>query len=597
VGVDITASDFADGAEQPGQLRLVATVGNGSVTVDGGLRLSRLGFAGTLRAAAFPLSEVLSAIAIPPADLLQAAELEAQLTVEAGLSTAPPGDGELAPADVRVRGHVSLSGFGVANPGSQDFLLQAKSVDVGIDQLTVPGVLPGADAGDAGRPLRVALGEVQIVGLKAKVTRTADGIALSILPAAAAPAAANVPAPVKEGGSAAPETAKESTPARPVEVTLETLRLRDANLALVDLTVKPVFDGTIAPLAIDARGIRWPGPVVADLRITGTTQSGKISISGALDHNKGRFDVNTEGLALLPFNPYATTLAGYRIGKGMVSVTTKVTITDGRYDARNALTLHDLDVRGADGESLFQRTFGLPLSMALALMRDPNGDIALEIPLQIDREGLRVGIGAVILGAIKQAIIGALMAPLKLLGAMFGGGGKVESVPPTSIAFRPGRDELMPEATERAEQLAALLASRPALGVTLTTAVTESDVRWLREQALRAAWEKEGFFKKLQDLPQRSARKAVSRALEARARGEEGKLDPEDAAALDGWLDERPPPPVAQLRALAEARLARIEQVLREGHGIESQRVRRGEVPDGTTADAPAVSLELSPVA
>ncbi|HLB49760.1 MAG TPA: DUF748 domain-containing protein, partial [Anaerolineales bacterium] len=440
---------------------------------------------------------------------------------------------------------------------------------------------------------RVALGDLQITGLNAKVIRTSEGISLSVLPGAAAanpPAASASRQESRPAGADAPQ----ATVRPPAEVSLDSLQLRGANLMLEDRTVKPVFNGKIAPLAIDARGIRWPELAVAQLRINGSTQRGKISVSGALAHNKGQFTVTTDDLALTPFNPYATTLAGYRIGKGKASVTTKVTIADGRYDARNALVLHDLNVHGAGGESGFQQTFGLPISMALALMRDPNGDIALDIPVQIDREGVRVGVWEVIRGAIKRAIIGALTAPLKLLGAVFGGGGKVEAVAPTSLVFRPGRDELTPDGTQQAEQFAQLLSSRPALSATLSTAVSETDARWLSEQALRAEWDKEGFFGKLKDLPQRSARNAVSRALEARAQDQEGKLDPEDAAALERWLNERPPPSEAQLQRLSEARLARVEQLL-QARGVESRRLTRGTIGDTPVPESPAVSVELSP--
>jgi hypothetical protein len=181
------------------------------------------------------------------------------------------------------------------------------------------------------------------------------------------------------------------------------------------------------------------------------------------------------------------------------------------------------------------------------------------------------------------------------MGAVFGGG-KVESVPPTSIAFRLGRSEVAAGGVEQVEQLAALLASRPGIVVTLATVYTPTDVRWLREQALLAEWDKEGFFGKMRNLPQRGARNAISAALQARKRDQEGKLDPDDAATLDRWLDERAAIPEAQLQALSEARLQAVERVLREEHGLDPGRIKRGQQPPAAAGDVPAVQLELGAV-
>lgn len=595
VGFEVTASDIADDAERPGQVRTVFTVGKGSVTVDGGVRLAGLGFAGTVSIAAFPLAEVLAAAAVLPADLLQAVELESELTVEAGLTTEAADAGGLAAGDLRVRGRVGLSDLKVTGTDARIFALGTRSVELGIKDLVVPGILPGGEAGAAPRPLRVALGDVRIAGLNVRVTRTAEGIALPAL--SAAPGSGGTRAPAPAGLPAAPEPAKEAAPAQSVEVTVEHVRLTEGNVVVLDRTVRPFFEGKFSPLTIDVRGVSWPPFAARDIRLTATTtDQGKIKVAGSLDPRKGWIELNVDKLALAPFNPYVTSLAGYSIGGGRASVVTRVVFAQDRYDASNALTLHTLDVRGAGGESLFQESFGIPLSTALALMRDINGDIALDIPVRMDQAGVKVGVAALIRQALQRAILGALTSPLKLVGAVFGGG-KVQSVTPTSIAFRVGRAEFAPGGADQVEQLAALLSSRPGIAVTLATAPTAADVRWLREQALRAEWAQEGFFGKVQGLTQRGARKTIGLAIEARARDEEGKLEADDAATLDRWLDERPPIADARLQALAEARLVAVEQILSDQHGIEANRVKRREMAPEPAGDTPAVQLELGALA
>ncbi|MFN8628151.1 MAG: DUF748 domain-containing protein [Candidatus Binatia bacterium] len=651
VGVDATISDLADDAERPAPLHLALTVGAGSVNIDGALRLARLGFAGALRVVELPLAEILAAAAILPAGVLQAAELASELTVEAGMPVPDREASAPAPGEARLRGRLSLSGLRAGTPGAQGFSLTAKAIEVGIGELrapgvvpgagsqassaaapgaaandlslrgtlslsdvllagadaksfalgtralgldlkeaTLPGVLPGPATAEKTRPMRIALGDLRIGGPSVRVTRTPEGIPLPSF--VIAPAASSEP--IANRGEAS-GTAQST--ARPLEVTLDNLRLADGSVALTDRAVKPFFEGGIAPLHVDLRGVRWPPLAIEDLHVSATSPGdGTVTVAGTLDRDREHVELNAKQIALPPFNPYATTMAGYTIGGGKASIVTNVTADHGHYSASNALTLHNLDLRGAGGESLFQQTFGIPLSVALALMRDTNGDIALEIPVQMDEAGVQVGIGTIIRGALQRAIMGALASPLKLMGAVFGGG-KVESVSPTAVAFRVGRSELAAGAAEQVEQLAALLASRPGIAVTLATVTTPADVRWLREQALLAAWDKEGFFGKMRDLPQRGARNAISAALEARKHDGEGTLDPEDAATLDRWLDERPAIPEARLQALSDARVREVERVLLEEHGLAPERIRRAPEPAKAAGQVPAVQLELGATA
>lgn len=680
VGVGLDLTDLADHADQPAHVALALTAGTGTLNADGGLRVAPPGFAGTVRMTDLSLPELAAAAGALPRDLLQAARLGADLTVEAGLATSKDGSA-LNPSDVRVHGKLSLADVKLTPPTPPGLSVGVRAIDLAFTELQVPGVLPapqpdaaagsassvtaltagdvharcnlsvadmnvaaagpqgytfslrsldlgitdllargaipvahkegapespsgdvqlggrltlgdlqlagtdakafsigagsldlpfkdialpgvlGKAAGDAtARPLRVALGDIRLAAPSVRITRAPEGFVLpnfSGAPAAAEPA----PQPVPAAAPAVP-------PAPPrVAVAVDSLRLTDGNVVVDDRTVKPFYRGGLSALNMQVTKLRWPDLTIGDLRLTATgAEQGTLDVYGALTPDGGWLVVNGDKLALVPFNPYATTFSGYSIATGKVSVVSKVSFATGQYYASNYLTLHNLGVRGDTGESLFQRQFGIPLSMALALMRDTQGDIGLDIPVTVDQEGATVGLFTVVRGALQRAILGALASPLKLVGAVFSGD-KVESVVPPAVAFLPGRAEPAPNGAQQLDQVAALLASRPGIGVTLDTSVTPTDVRWLREQALREEWAGQGIFAKLKDLPQRGAREKINHALEARAHDEEGTLDPDDAATLDHWLDERPAIPAERLQALAVARLARVEEVLCDQHG------------------------------
>src|SRR5881409_577496 len=67
----------------------------------------------------------------------------------------------------------------------------------------------------------------------------------------------------------------------------------------------------------------------------------------------------------------------------------------------------------------------------------------------------------------------------------------------------------------------------------------------------------------------------------------------EDAATLERWLNERPAPTPERLRTLTAERMTRLQAVLREQHGIPSERVVRRDPSADVAEGAPAVRFEI----
>jgi len=634
VGIAASVSGLADSGEQPGKADLTITIAKGQVALKGAVQVAPPAFGGSLKISDLSLPGLARAAGAVPLALSQSAMLSSDLKIEAGL--AATGDGSASAAnDVRVSGKLALADLQASGIAPQNFAVGAKSISLDIDELSAPGVLsasastepsrdltftgrlslgelqltgpdpkaflvgiqalslpitelnapgllPGKGQGESSKPIAVVLGDVRIESPKVRVTRTADGFALPNFSAAPA---------------APPSPPAQSTPPRPIEVKLASLHIDKGDVAMTDRTVKPFFRGRLSPLAVELSQVRWPGPSVGNLQLSAIgSEQGKLDVYGALSGGTGWFQVDVGKLALTPFNPYATRFSSYSIASGKLSASTKASFDKGDYYADNWITLHDFDVEGGAGESLFQQQFGIPLSMALALLRDVNGNIDLGIPVSGGAEGTKIGLGTVIRTALQHAILNALASPLKLVGAVFGGGDEKKSLAPQPIEFLPGRAEFAPASSDQVTQLGELLASRPGIGVTLDTAVTEEDVRWLREQGLLETWNNQSLFAKLGSLTQKGTRDRVRDALEARAKDEPGELSPEDAKALDDWLGEQPAIAPARVRALAEARLQRLQQQLQEGSGVESNRIKLAEPTAELAQGAPVASVKLGAV-
>ena len=313
--------------------------------------------------------------------------------------------------------------------------------------------------------------------------------------------------------------------------------------------MKPFYVGGLSPLSIDVADLRWPAMTVSRLRVDATSaQKGKISVNGSLGPNGGTVTVDGKDIPLQQFNPYAVSLSPYSIKKGRLSMATKATFGKGKYDSQTALTLHDFDLGSRAGDSLFKEQFGIPLSMALALLRDLQGDIKLDIPVGGDEQGMHIGYFTIIAGALRQALLGALTCAaqarrrhlLRRQGA----------AAPAPISFHTGRDVLTDEGDKQVDQLAKFLADRPGMGVALQTAPTKADARWLYEHdLLEELGAPQGVFRTLRNLTQRGVRDRIREALAARAEGKPGELDAEDQKTLEEWLAERPAPSAERTRS------------------------------------------------
>lgn len=360
-----------------------------------------------------------------------------------------------------------------------------------------------------------------------------------------------------------------------------------------DQKVQPVYRGRLRDLVVRAEGLRFPERVARSLRATGTSaDGGRFELTASLDGDTGEATLDLNGLALAPFNPYTTQAAGYRIA-GDASLKTNLRIRGARYDARNRIVLGGLDVSSQDPGD-FEKRFGVPLDLALALLRDPTGNISLSIPVSVDETGTRTGVATIVAGALRQALIGAITSPLKMLGSVASGVGGLFSGDGAGIApidAAPGAAEPQSGQGERYEGLVKLLSERPELALRLRGRAGPEDRPHVAEQILIERVEGGDGLPDLEDGAGFLQRRRLTGALEDRGRGEPGELDAEDAAMLDRYVaaievpDER-------LTALARARAESVRDIAVSEYGVEPSHLI---VAEAAPPGPPGILLELTP--
>jgi hypothetical protein len=219
------------------------------------------------------------------------------------------------------------------------------------------------------------------------------------------------------------------------------------------------LDGTVSTIdtgSTEPASIRMEGQVdeFGLARIDGS-----MSVFDPISHT----DVSLEFRNLLMSNlsPYSAQFAGREIDEGKLDLDLNYVIQQGKLRGQNDMVLSDL-VLGAEVDS--PDAVSLPLGLAVALLKDANGVIDIELPVEGDINDPEFRIGGIVMKAIVGLITKVVSAPFRMLGALIG----VASEDFGKFQFLAGRSDLTPPELEKVAQLQQALQERPELGIELS---------------------------------------------------------------------------------------------------------------------------------
>lgn len=197
--------------------------------------------------------------------------------------------------------------------------------------------------------------------------------------------------------------------------------------------------------------------------------------------------VEFRNLQMSRLSPYTAQFAGREIDEGKMDLDLQYRIDGGLLDGENSIVLSDL-LLGDEVES--PDAVSLPLGLAVALLKDSNGVIDIDLPVSGDINDPEFKIGGVVWKAIAGLITKVVTAPFKLLGSLIG----IDSEDFGEFQFLAGRYDLTPPELEKVAQLQQALAQRPELGLEINgvfdPAVDKAVLQYLQLRA--TAWERLG---------------------------------------------------------------------------------------------------------
>ncbi len=205
-----------------------------------------------------------------------------------------------------------------------------------------------------------------------------------------------------------------------------------------------------------------PAPVELAAQVNG---SAPVAISGSVNPLAPMAYVNlkakADGIELSGLSAYSTRYTGYPIERGTLTVNVSYLLDQGNLTADNHIFIDQLTF----GDKVENSTAtNLPIRLAVAVLKNPRGEIDLDVPISGSLNDPKFSMGAVILHAFMNVIVKAATSPLRFIGSTLGGGKQDLSF----VAFAPGESELTPESKSRLDAVAAALAARPSLKLNIT---------------------------------------------------------------------------------------------------------------------------------
>lgn len=257
------------------------------------------------------------------------------------------------------------------------------------------------------------------------------------------------------------------------------------NVNFADNFIQPNYHANLTGISGRIGTISSDNPQVATVELNGKVDDdAPLLISGSMNplSTPVFLDIkgSANGIELSKLTPYAAKYAGYVIEKGKLSAQASYKIENQQLTAENEVRLDQLTFgEKVDSPSATK----LPVMLAVALLRDNQGRITINLPVSGSLSDPQFSVSSIILKVFANIITKAVTSPFALLGSLFDGGGEELAY----LEFHPGSTTLTPEATEKLDSLAKALKERASLQLDITGRVdVKSDTEGVRREMLES---------------------------------------------------------------------------------------------------------------
>jgi hypothetical protein len=254
----------------------------------------------------------------------------------------------------------------------------------------------------------------------------------------------------------------------PMPMAIKKVAVEGGLANFTDLSVAPNFSAGIQNLGGTVLGLSSKPGSRAKVDLHGNIDAfspvsitGEVNLLGAALY--ADFAMSFRNMELSIFNPYSGKFAGYNIAKGKLTTELHYKVDGRKLDAQHHIVIDQLEF---GDKTASKDAVSLPVKLAVALLKNRNGVIDLNLPVTGSLDDPSFRLAPIIWKVLVNILEKAVTAPFALLGALFGGGPDIQFV-----EFHPGTSALDPAAVDKVKAVAKALAERPQLKIEVPIAV------------------------------------------------------------------------------------------------------------------------------
>ena len=265
----------------------------------------------------------------------------------------------------------------------------------------------------------------------------------------------------KRDRKGAPTAAAPAGPLTPFPVSIGTVTLVEGSANYSDLWIKPSFAIGIQSLGGKITGLSSDPQSRAKVQLDGKVDryapwqvTGEVNLLSAALFTD--LTMSFKDVDLTVVNPYSGHFVGYKIDKGKLSVDVHYKVEQRKLNADQHFVIDQLEL-GERVES--PDAIHVPLKIAVALLKDRNGVIDLNLPMSGSLDDPKFRVGPILWQMFTNLLAKVATAPFALLGHLFGGGNEHMNI----IEFDAGSAALEKPSQDQLASIAKAMKERPQL--------------------------------------------------------------------------------------------------------------------------------------
>ncbi|MGM0564623.1 MAG: DUF748 domain-containing protein [Pseudomonadota bacterium] len=288
----------------------------------------------------------------------------------------------------------------------------------------------------------------------------------------------------KDGGASRKEADAQQAPTETPAIRIGELRVvGNSHVYLKDNGVIPSYERTlnieelvIGTLDSGRKDLKTPLKFVANMG-----EYSRIDLEGEYQifhpAPSGQLKGKITGVELVPLSPYALDTTGYFIRTGQLNSDIDAVLDQAQLSGTVVLRMNKIKLAPGNESQMarVKQRLSMPLDTALGMIRDKDGDVSLEIPLEGNINSPEFGTGDVMATITSKALTQASVSYLKYAfqpyGAMISVGSwlgkKATAVRLDPLRYEPGETDISDDQRGYLDKVGELMAKREGIRVTL----------------------------------------------------------------------------------------------------------------------------------